>query len=98
MKFFGDADLPALMAESGVPVVFGTQTGYGLRVVVERELLAGPAANFVGTVDTIHVATNAWTGLGEGKPITVDGDAKRIISARQIDDGALTELHLAPAT
>lgn len=92
--FFADADIAAMLADIGRPIVIGSTTLPGLIDIVGRDVLlsmgiAGVSAN----ATTVSVQTSALpSGARNKDPITVDGAAMHIRDMQASGDGALTHL------
>lgn len=96
MAFFGFSDIDAMIAATGgVDVTVGATTVKGLVDIADESVLQGQAADFVGHVVSVTVKTGALTGLAEGVALTADGVNYQVMRVQQIDDGALTLIHVA---
>ena len=93
MTFFGASDVPALMRDAGVVVTVGLVSTRGLEDTVDDEMLRETAPDLIGKVRTVIVQTGILTLASKGS-ITVDGNAYKIHSIQQIDDGALTRVNV----
>lgn len=98
MTFFGASDLPAMLEDAGVPIVWGVNTGKGLVDIVDRELLSDASANFTGTVTQVTAETAKFGTITVREEITVDGAPYVVLQARRIGDGALVEIWCTPDT
>jgi len=90
-----DADLDAMLAGSGVPVVFGQLKGFGLLDISDEQVYSSEGATATVKKITLTVRIAAWPGLIEDATVTADGTVYRVISAHQMGDGRLAEVLLA---
>jgi len=97
MTFFGASDLPAMLADSGVPVVWGSVTGKGIEDEVDDEMLSGAGVDFTGRETSVVIETTPFAGLKENDTITVEGVSKKVISVHRFGDGALSRALVRPA-
>lgn len=90
---FRVADLPALLADFGVPVTLGTTTVRGL---LDREgelVLEEPGTSALAEQAVIlTVPTGSLPGLAPGVTLVADGTTYRVRERLQVDDGALTRV------
>ena len=100
MAFYGDSDIPMMIAELGVPVVASGVNGYGILDLNDEveEMQSGRGAVVVRAV-TLLVQTSRWAAnaIAMDAQITVDGAAYVIIRPLSEGDGALTKLLLRRA-
>lgn len=93
MGFFGDSDIPALLADFGVPVVMGATQVLGIVDYVGKDVLVSQGVSGVsGTDIVVAVQTSAWPKVPNRTALTVDGVAMRLRDQQQVGDGALTHL------
>lgn len=92
--FFADADIAAMLADIGRPIVIGSTTLPGLIDIVGRDvLLSMGIAGISGNATTVSVQTSALpSGARNTSAITVDGVAMHIRDMQPSGDGALTHL------
>lgn len=92
--YFEDADVAALLADIGRPVVIGGTTINGIVDYVGRDALATMnIAGVSGKVITVAVQTSALpAGTKNRSAITVDGTSYHIRDMQSIGDGAVTHL------
>lgn len=93
---FGAGDLPALLADQGVAIVFGASTTQGL---LDKQQAQLPSPETGALLDVLHTTVTIVTGslpnLAVESAITVDGVACKVRNLNPIDDGQLTELIVA---
>lgn len=93
MGFFGDSDIPTLLADFGVPVVIGGKTQLGIVDYVGKDVLLSQGVSGVsGTDIVVSVQTSALPKVPNRAPLTVDGVAMRLRDQQQTGDGAITHL------
>jgi hypothetical protein len=97
MHHFGTSDLPSMLADFGVPVVWGSVTGNGIVDEADHELYTGGNVVFTGKERTLTLEADRFLGLAENATITVDGSSFRVIQAHQTGDGALLQVLLMPS-
>jgi hypothetical protein len=93
--FYGDEDIPDLLADLGVPVVIeGCKPMNGLRDGAGRDVLAsGNVAGISATDIVVTVQTSALPkGLKNRTPLTVEGECMRLRDSLPEGDGAMTHL------
>jgi hypothetical protein len=92
--YFRDADVAALLADIGRPVVIAGQTIQGLVDYVGRDALATMnVAGVSGRVITVAVQTSALpSGAKNRAAVTVDGQSFHIRDMQSMGDGAVTHL------
>lgn len=95
--FYGDADIPAMLADFGVAVVIAGSpptTMLGIVDYVGKDVLLSQGVSGVsGTEITVTVQTSKLPlGLKNKHLLTVDGKSMRIRDQNQEGDGALTKL------
>ena len=95
MAFGSASDLDYMLEDAGVPVAFNGVTSHGVLHVEDVQMVSFDGGTITGRKHRVVVATSAFSGLGEGKTITVDGTDYRITQAWQAHDGKLTEVWLA---
>lgn len=96
MTPFGTSDLTAMLADFGVPIVWGVVTGKGIEDKADEEYLTNGPDRFTGTERSVRLETERFSGLGQGERITVDGVAFEVISAHREGDGAITHVLCMP--
>lgn len=91
---FGASDIPALLADTGVDVIFGAVTVKGLldREVPEALLPIEESGGVAETVSSVVIKTGSLPGIAGGSAITVDGVSWKVRSVRPMEDGELTML------
>lgn len=101
MDYYGASDIDGMLAEFGALVAV-TVNGqrYEAKAIVDvadEELLRDlqNASVFTGKVTSVLLKTGALPAVAEGSTLEVDGQARRVISAHQQDDGALTRVLVA---
>lgn len=96
--FFNDADIPSMLADFGVPVVFNGVSGHkGIVDYVDGVTLKeNGISGVVNKAITVQVQTSAFPALlannAIGLPITVDGVNYTVRQRLQLTDGATTHL------
>jgi hypothetical protein len=94
--YYGDADIPALLADFGRPVVLAGAPNLKLGLIdfVGKDVLQSMnVSGIAGTTVTVSVQTSALPSpLPMRTAITVDGAAMFIRDRLQEGDGALTHL------
>ncbi len=96
--FYGDADIPLLMADFGVAVaIAGFSPSIPLIGIVDYEgkdvLVSQGTGGVSGTDITVHIQTSTLPpNLRNKTLITVDGKAMRIRDQNQVGDGAITKI------
>lgn len=96
MTIFGTSDLPAMLADFGVPIAWGAVTGKALVDRPDQDLLAQAAVSFTGREIVATLETDRFMGLAKGATLYVEGQSHQVLATRQIGDGALTEVYLLP--
>jgi len=95
--FFGDADLPALLADTGVPAVvngvsmrclFDERDDVELSVEGGRMIARGRPALFQTTAVVA-------AGIALDQAVTIDGVSYRVVAITRQNDGAETVVHVA---
>lgn len=95
--FFADSDIPAMLADFGVVVVFDGITAKGVVDYVDAVTLQqNGIAGVTNKAITVMLQTSAFPSLAGnnavGKPITVDGVPYTVRERLQQSDGAITHL------
>lgn len=95
--FYRDADIPAMLADFGVTVVFDGITAVGVVDYVDNVTLKeNGIAGVVNKAITVMLQTSAFPSLASNnaiqKPIVVDGVHYTIRDRLQQTDGAMTHL------
>jgi hypothetical protein len=91
--YFGDDDIPFLLAEVGVPVVIAGATFKGIVDYVGKDALGFSSVSGVsGTEITVSVQTSALPVVPNRTALTVDGQSMRLRDQQQVGDGAITHL------
>jgi hypothetical protein len=95
--FFGDSDIPAMIAAFGVAVVFDGITSKGIADYVDAVTLKeNGIAGVTNKAITVMLQTSAFPSLvannAGGKQITVDGTTYTVRERLQQSDGAITHL------
>lgn len=90
------ADLAAIYADAGVPVVFGAQSTYGFFDRAD-EIEGEDGATYYGKAYQVRIVTGTLTGVVDGSALTVGGTAYRARTEplRQEPDGAESIIYLA---
>lgn len=90
---FGDADIPALMADMGIPVTVGGVAGVGL-LDEGDEILVQDAVRgqVVVLATTVTVQTSAFPSMKIGDAVVAGSKTFTIRERLRIRDGALTKL------
>lgn len=96
MAFFGASDLPAMLADFGVPIAWAAVSGLGIVDVADEESMGAQAGSFSGKERVVRLETERFAGLGEGETLTVDSVDYYVISVHQEGDGALTRVLCRP--
>jgi hypothetical protein len=93
----GDADLPGILGELGVPVVFGATTTTGILDQNTDQLFQGDddSPELLGAAVVVVVQTASLPGIQAGSSITVNGVPYVVLQRLRMDDGALTRLACA---
>lgn len=97
MEYFGTSDLPALLADTGVPVSWGSVTGIGVVDQVDRELLQDQSIQFTGREVQVTLETTKFGAMKSGATLVVDSVNHFVIQTRRTGDGALTEALCVPS-
>lgn len=97
MSQYGTSDLPDMMADFGVPVVFGAVQGLGIVDQVDRDLLQDQSVQFTGREVTVTLETSKFAALKSGNALTVDGVSHLVLQVRRVGDGALLEAMCRPS-
>jgi hypothetical protein len=82
----------------GVPVVFGTKRTTGFLDTHDVEMMDGSDALVRRRVTVLTMPTAALPTLAEGSAITVDGAAYLVRIIDYLDDGAVAQYRLVPAS
>ena len=90
--YYGAADVQVVLNDFGVPVTLGATTANGVLDLTDIEEVRGEAATFTGKEIAVLVKTGTFAGLAQGATITVDGVVYKVLTAAQVDDGALTRV------
>ena len=95
--FFANSDIPAMLADFGVAVVFDSVTAKGIVDYVDGVTLKeNGIAGVINKAITVMLQTSAFPSLtannAVGKAITVDGVDYKIRQREQTTDGAITHL------
>jgi len=95
--YYGEDDIPEMLAEFGVDVSWndGTKTiaTKGLYDVVDEALLESVGgASVVGQVISVIVQTSVWPGIKSGAQILVGTEPHTVRDPRQEGDGATMRL------
>ena len=90
--FYGQADIPAMLAEFGVDVTIAGVTAKGIQDRQGRAVLDGEPGEVSDAVETVIVQTGAFAGLSIGVSIVVDGITFKVSDAQPFEDGALTRI------
>lgn len=96
---FRDADIPALFADFGVPVVIGGVSGLGLLDENDQVLVtwgglhhSTPQGQVAGDVHTVTVQTSKFPAIALGLQIIVDGIVGSVRQKFKEGDGGLTKI------
>lgn len=98
---YGASDLPTMVGEFGVPVVFVNRgevyTGKALLDEADEELLRAEGGGFAGRVMRLEYITEDFPGLAADAVLTVDGEDYTVLFVRLLEDGAMSRALLRPA-
>jgi hypothetical protein len=98
--YFGDSDIPALMADFGQPVQIGEVTGVGIPDS-EDEVFATSdlpgRGGVVISVSKITIQTSAFPDVAIDDPVIFDGQTYSVRECLRKGDGALTVILLGTA-
>ena len=90
---FGDADIPALMADMGIPVTVGGVAGVGLLDEEDQILVQDQSrGEVVVLMTTVTVQTSAFPNAQIGDAVVAGGKTFTVRDRRRIGDGGLTKL------
>jgi hypothetical protein len=97
MHFYADSDIPAMLADFGVAVVFDGVTAKGIVDYVDAVTLQqNGIAGVTNKAITVMLQTTVFPSLiannAINKPITVDGVPYTVRERLQQSDGAITHL------
>lgn len=96
MGFFGAERIDEQLLRCGaVNVSVGAVTVKGLVDVVDESLVTDSVSDLQGQSVVVTVKTGAIAGLSPGQTLIADGVTYRVMRTGQIDDGALTVIHVA---
>ena len=95
--FYRDIDIPTMLTDFGVAVVFDGIAATGLTDYVDSVTLKeNGIAGVINKAITVMLQTSAFPSLtasnAVGQPITVDGVSYHIRQREQTTDGAITHL------
>jgi hypothetical protein len=95
--YMRDADIPFMLADFGVPVVYEGVRGKGLVDYVDSVTLReNGIGGVINKAMTVLVQTSAFPSINAsnavGSQIIVDGQCFKIIRREQVSDGATTHL------
>ena len=85
-------DLEAFLADFGVPVVLGVESGLGILNTPDELYGSGQG---LSTEYQVTVKTAAFPTADSGDAITVDGVSYAVRDVRKIDDGAFSVFRLS---
>jgi len=92
MAFYGESDIPMMLAEFGQDVTIGLQTTKGL-IDIEAAHMAQSETYVQGKNVVVSIKTGSLTGLAVGATIIVDGTTYKVREHVPTDlDGALTKI------
>lgn len=94
MTFFGEDDIDAMLAELGVPCVFGAVTVPCLVDTPDSVALAdaGLGGGVIAGKVAVTIRTDSLPGIDVGSEITVDGASYKVRVPLKQGDGATTVL------
>ena len=101
MTFFGQSDIQELLAATGGHDLklasLGSGTTKGLVDTVDESLVSDGSSDLQGTTTTVTIETGSLVGLQVGSELIdlTDNVHYRVMRFGQIDDGALTMIHVA---
>ena len=96
---FRDADIPALLADMGIPVTVGGVSGTGLLDEADELLVQDQVrGQVVVLATTLTVQTSAFPAAAIGQSVTIGAKTFTIRERLRIGDGALTKLLLGTGT
>jgi len=92
---FGSSDVPALLADMGVPVSIGGENTVGLvdRTGLQLAEMEGPSVVIDRGISVV-IQTGTLT-LTVGAAITVDGTGYKVRGWQSVDDGELTRVQVS---
>jgi hypothetical protein len=99
MAFFGDSDIPAMLAEFGVPVTAGGVGGYGILDLNDTVEVFDGHEQVVMRAITLVVQTSLFphSAIATDATLTADGVSYAVIKPLGSGDGALSKLLLRKA-
>lgn len=91
--FYRNADIPAMLADFGVPVTIGAATANGIVDYVDAVTLQqNGITGVIGKTITVMVQTSVFPAVKVGDSLTVDGVPYKVRLREQQTDGAITHL------
>jgi hypothetical protein len=98
VNYFGDSDIPTMMAEFGVPITIGGVSGVGIpdRKGEVFPTTDGPdlGGGVVMQITQIWIQTTAFPDCKVDDPIVFDGETYSVRDRLPSGDGALTAILL----
>ena len=101
MSFFRASDLQALLGRTGGHDIklasLGSGTKKGLVDSIDESLVQDGSSDLQGTTTTVRIETGSLVGLQVGSELIdlTDNIHYRVQRFGQVDDGALTVIHVA---
>lgn len=90
---YGDADIPALLADMGIPITVGGVAGKGLLDEADEILVQdAQRGQVVVLATTVTVQTSAFPNMKIGNAVVAGSKTFTIRERLHIGDGALTKL------
>jgi hypothetical protein len=94
---FGAPDLPAMLADFGVPVTLGAATTKAIFETPDQQVWRGDGGNaMLASTKLLTLQTGALPGLKAGATVVVEGTPYKVISVQAIEDGDLTHAFVTP--
>jgi hypothetical protein len=95
---FGDADIPALLADFGIPIIVGGVGGKGILDEADQILVQDSnRGEVVATATTLTIQTSAFPTAKIGDAVTAGGKNFTVRERLREGDGGLTKLLLLAA-
>ncbi len=92
---FGDADIPALMADMGITVTVGAVDGVGLLDEADQILVQdAQRGEVVATATTLTIQTSAFPAVAIGATVVIGSRNFTVRERLRESDGGLTKLLL----
>lgn len=92
---FGDADIPTLMADMGIPISVGGVMGIGLLDEADQIFVQdAQRGEVIATATTLTVQSSAFPNCKVGDVVAVNGKTFTVRERLRESDGGLTKLLL----